>query len=128
MRVRTRFGVAIAIIALTLSPLAFAAAQSRSTTRPAPTTPGPILLAWGVGGVLTKDGTIWQYRPEARRWVTIDQSFTLDGEKRTLLPLPVPASEIESMQGFGFLLTRAGVAWLYDLDENRWKNIGKPGS
>jgi hypothetical protein len=88
--------------------------------------PGSIVLAWGVGGVLTQDGTLWQFRPESRRWVTIDQSFGLDGEHRNVLPLPVPAREIAEMQGFGFLVTRQGAAWIYNLDKNRWESIGTP--
>ncbi len=87
---------------------------------------GRVLLSWGVGGVLTDDGRLWQYRPEKSRWVTIDESFRLDGERRHVLPLPVPAREIRSMEGFGFLVTRTGTAWLYDLDANRWRNIGGP--
>ena len=86
-----------------------------------------VLLTWGVGGVLTEDGTLWQYRPESRRWVTIDQSFALDGERRKVLPLPVAAREIARMEGFRFLVTQRGVAWLYNLDQNRWENVGTPG-
>jgi hypothetical protein len=86
-----------------------------------------VLVAWGVGGVLTSDGTLWQYRPEKSRWVTIDESFRMDGEQRRILPLPVPAREVQLMQGFGFLVTRSGVAWLYDLDANRWRSLGTPG-
>ena len=88
---------------------------------------GKILLAWGVGGVLTDDGTLWQFRPESRRWVTVDQSFALDGERRKVLPLPVAADQVGEMHGFGFLVTKGGSAWLYDLDENRWESIGAPG-
>lgn len=88
---------------------------------------GEILLVWGVGGVLTDDGTLWQFRPESRRWVTVDQSFALDGERRKVLPLPVPAGQIAHMRGFGFLVTKDGSAWLYNLDSNTWENIGTPG-
>lgn len=89
---------------------------------------GEILLVWGVGGVLTDDGTLWQFRPESRRWVTVDQSFALDGERRKVLPLPVPAGEVAHMRGFGFLVTKGGSAWLYNLDSDTWENIGAPGS
>jgi hypothetical protein len=137
MRVPTRIAVAVGMAALIVLPLALSGgqsgAQSRSSSttrvvRPAPSKPGRIVQIWGVGGVLTQDGTLWQYRPEARRWVTIDQSFALDNEKRSVLPLPVSASEVALMQGFGFLVTRSGEAWIYDLDENRWQNVGRPGA
>jgi hypothetical protein len=89
---------------------------------------GNILIAWGVGGVLTDDGTLWQYRPESRKWVTVDQSFSLDGERRKVMPLPVAPQDIAQMQGFGFLVTKTGTCWLYNLDENRWEKIGAPGA
>jgi hypothetical protein len=57
----------------------------------------------------------------------VDQSFALDGERRKVLPLPVPAGEIADMQGFGFIVTKGGSAWLYNLDEDAWENIGAPG-
>ena len=88
---------------------------------------GEIVLVWGVGGVLTDDGTLWQFRPESRRWVTVDQSFALDGERRKVLPLPVAAGEIAHMRGFGFIVTKGGSAWLYNLDTDAWENIGAPG-
>jgi hypothetical protein len=88
---------------------------------------GNVVLVWGVGGVLTDDGTLWQFRPESRRWVTVDQSFALDGERRGVLPLPVAVGEIAHMQGFGFIVTESGSAWLYNLDTNKWENIGAPG-
>ena len=46
--------------------------------------------------------------------------------KRNVLPLPVPASEVSRMEGFGFIVTRSGQCWLYNLDSNRWENIGRP--
>jgi hypothetical protein len=106
-----------------------AAAQSRTLAgRAAYSAPGGhVLMAWGVGGVLTDDGKLWQYRPEKARWVTIDESFSMDGEQRHVLPLPVAARDVQFMQGFGFLVTRGGSAWLYDLDKNTWRNIGAPG-
>jgi len=118
----------VAILACIMA-LAFASwrgGTARAAERPAPA--GNILLAWGVGGVLTDDGTLWQYRPESRKWVTVDQSFTLDGERRKVLPLPVPPQDIVQMQGFGFLVTKAGACWIYNLDENRWERIGAPGA
>jgi hypothetical protein len=106
----------------------WAAAQSKTTAaKPATAPAGHILLAWGVGGVLVDDGNLWQYRPEKSKWVTIDESFRMDGEQRKVLPLPVAARDVQFMQGFGFLVTRSGAAWLYDLDQNRWRSLGSPG-
>jgi len=118
----------VAILAAAMI-LAFALSrgdQARAAVRPAPA--GNVLLAWGVGGVLTDDGNLWQYRPESRKWVTVDQSFALDGERRKVLPLPVSANQIAQMQGFGFLVTRSGACWIYDLDKNQWQRIGTPDS
>ena len=109
--------------------LAFAFARggpARAAVRQTPA--GNVLIAWGVGGVLTDDGNLWQYRPESRKWVTVDQSFALDGERRKVLPLPVPAGQIAQMQGFGFLVTRGGACWIYNLDQNHWERIGAPES
>jgi hypothetical protein len=100
--------------------------QARAAARPAPA--GHVMMAWGVGVVLTDDGTLWQYRPESRKWVTVDQSFALDGERRKVLPLPVSPKQIAQMQGFGFLVTRSGACWIYDLDKNQWQRIGTPAS
>jgi hypothetical protein len=100
--------------------------QARAAARTAPA--GNVLMAWGVGGVLTDDGNLWQYRPESRKWVTVDQSFALDGERRKVLPLPVAVNQIAQMQGFGFLVTRSGACWIYNLDQNRWERIGTPES
>ena len=118
----------LAILAATMV-LAFVTLHggpARAAERAVPA--GNILIAWGVGGVLTDDGTLWQYRPESRKWVTVDQSFTLDGERRKVLPLPVAPQDIVQMQGFGFLVTKSGACWIYNLDENRWEKIGAPGA
>ena len=85
-----------------------------------------IVATYGVGGVLKSDGKLYQWRPERRQWVSLDESFKLDGEKRNVLPLPVSASEVARMEGFGFIVTRSGQCWLYNLDSNRWENIGRP--
>lgn len=92
----------------------------------AATTASTIVATYGVGGVLKSDGRLYQWRPERKQWVTIDESFRLDGETRRILPLPVMPSEVVRMEGFGFLVTRSGTCWLYDLDANRWENIGRP--
>jgi hypothetical protein len=85
-----------------------------------------VVATYGVGGVLKSDGKLYQWRPERRQWVTIDESFKIDGEKRSVLPLPVAASDVARMEGFGFIVTKAGTAYLYNLDSNRWENIGRP--
>jgi hypothetical protein len=87
---------------------------------------GQIVLAWGVGGVLTQDGTLWQFRPDTGAWVTVDDAFDKEGRKTHVLPLPVPVGEIADMESFGFLVTRSGNCWLYDLEKDSWREIGPP--
>ena len=100
--------------------------QARSPAEAAGGARSPVVATYGVGGVLRSDGALYQWRPEKKQWVTIDESFRLDGESRKVLPLPVPASEVSRMEGFGFIVTRSGSCWLYNLDTNRWENIGRP--
>ena len=97
-------------------------ATAASRTTPAST----VVATYGVGGVLKSDGRLYQYRPERRQWVTLDESFKLDGETRNVHPLPVAANEVARMEGFGFIVTRSGQCWLYNLDSNQWENIGRP--
>ncbi len=87
---------------------------------------GPIVLVYGVGGVLTQDGTLWQFRPDTGAWVTVDAAFDKEGRKTHVLPLPVPVGEIADMESFGFLVTRSGNCWLYDLEKDNWREIGPP--
>lgn len=87
---------------------------------------GSVVATYGVGGILKSNGYLYQYRPEKKAWVTIDESFRLDGETRKVLPLPVAASDVARMEGFGFIVTKTGSCWLYNLDTNRWENIGRP--
>lgn len=89
-------------------------------------TGGTIVATYGVGGVLKSDGVLYQWRPEQKKWVTLDESFKLDGESRKVMPLPVRSTEVIRMEGFGFLVTRSGTCWLYNLDTNQWENIGRP--
>jgi len=96
---------------------------SQAATAPAST---GIVATYGVGGVLKSNGMLYQWRPEKKQWVTLDESFRLDGETRKVLPLPVPAGDVARMEGFGCIVTRSGVCWLYNLDANRWENIGRP--
>jgi len=96
-----------------------AAAQRRGTRK--------IVSAFGVGGLMTEDGALWQYLPDVKRWMTIDEAFRRDGREGTqILPLPVDAKAIRFMQSWGFLVTQGGDVWQYDLDSNRWVNIGAP--
>jgi hypothetical protein len=87
---------------------------------------GGLVAGFGVGGVLTRDGELWQYRPDRDKWVTLDESFALEGQATKLVPLPVPAEEVKLMETFGFLVTWSDDCWLYDLDRNEWKKIGAP--
>ena len=92
----------------------------------APASGSTVVATYGVGGVLKSNGFLYQWRPEKKVWVTIDESFRMDGETRKVLPIPVAASEVARMEGFGFIVTRSGTCWLYNLDSNRWENIGRP--
>jgi hypothetical protein len=112
--------VAAAVLALAL----VVALRDGSSAAPVSSS---IVTTYGVGGVLRTDGVLYQWRPEQKKWVTIDESFRLDGETtRHILPIPVPASDVARMEGFGFIVTRSGACWLYNLDSNRWENIGRP--
>ena len=87
---------------------------------------GEIVLSYGVGGVLTRDGTLWQFRPDTGAWVTVDDAFGKEGQETHVLPLPVPVAEIAAMESFGFIVTRSGGCWLYDLEKDHWREIGPP--
>ena len=109
--------------------IGLAAAWALHAASPAQAAPGPggaVVATYGVGGLLKSNGTLYQWRPERKQWVTIDESFKLDGETRHVLPLPVAAADVARMEGFGFIVTHSGNCWLYNLDTNRWENIGKP--
>lgn len=127
-----RIPLVLAAVA-TAAVLALAAGSKAGSSAAAGTAPpraasgsSPILATYGVGGVLKSDGKLYQWRPEKKQWVTIDESFRLDGESRSILPLPVAATDVGRMEGFGFIVTRSGNCWLYNLDTNRWENIGRP--
>lgn len=85
-----------------------------------------IVGVFGVGGVISESGALWQYLPDDKRWMTIDEAFKRDGRETHILPLPVPAKQIRFMESWGFLVTQDGSVWQYDLDANRWQNIGTP--
>jgi hypothetical protein len=116
-----RLLAATAAVAIGLSALWALRADSA-----APPSGSSVVATYGVGGVLKSNGFLYQWRPEKKVWVTIDESFRMDGENRKVLPLPVGASEVARMEGFGFIVTRSGTCWLYNLDSNRWENIGRP--
>jgi hypothetical protein len=90
--------------------------------------PQEILRAFAVGGVLTADGTLWQYLPEKKRWYTIDEAFRAQGKETRILPLPVKAEEIADLSTWGFLVTSANVCWLYDIEQKRWVELPAPVS
>ena len=117
---------AACVLALSAGLKAVPTAVAQTTPSRAAAGSSPILATYGVGGVLKADGKLYQWRPEKKQWVTIDESFRLDNENRSILPLPVPASDVARMEGFGFIVTRSGGCWLYNLDTNRWENIGRP--
>lgn len=90
--------------------------------------PQEVLRAFAVGGVLTADGTLWQYLPEKKRWYTIDEAFRAQGKETRILPLPVKAEEIADLSTWGFLVTSASVCWLYDIEQKRWVELPSPAS
>ncbi|MFH1145105.1 MAG: hypothetical protein V1774_11225 [Candidatus Eisenbacteria bacterium] len=85
-----------------------------------------VVLAFGVGSVLTRDGTLWVYRPDTDLWLTIDEAFKEEGRETKILPLPVAPSDIAEMESFGFLLTKGGESWLYEFTTDRWRRIPPP--
>jgi hypothetical protein len=87
--------------------------------------PGTILKVFSVGGVLTADGTLWQYSP-SRKWQTIDEAFLDQGRETKILPLPVKPGEIAEMATWGFFLTKDGRCFLYDLETNEWRELPPP--
>jgi hypothetical protein len=123
---RSRIALFLAVVLATSTALAGITHLDQPAPANAAAAPAGVVVTYGVGGVLKSDGRLYQWRPERRQWVTIDESFRLDGETRSILPLPVVASEVARMEGFGFIVTRAGHCWLYNLDSNKWENIGRP--
>jgi hypothetical protein len=89
---------------------------------------GRIVQTFAVGGVLTEDGTLWQFNMEDGVWLDVDEAFEAQGRQTKVHPLPVRASEIARMESFGFLVTHSGTCWLYDLEKDVWREIGSPPS
>jgi hypothetical protein len=90
--------------------------------------PPEVLRAFAVGGVLTADGTLWQYLPDKKMWLTIDDAFRAQGKQTRILPLPVKVSEIADLSTWGFLVSVTGTCWLYDIQANRWVELPSPGA
>jgi hypothetical protein len=87
-----------------------------------------VLRAFAVGGILTTDGMLWQYLPDKKRWLTIDEAFQAQGKETKILPLPVKAEEIADLSTWGFLVSVSGACWLYDIAQNKWVELPAPGS
>ena len=87
---------------------------------------GSIVLAFGPGGVLTQDGTPWQYNMEKGVWITVDEAFEEQGQQTHVQPLPVSVNQIARMESFGFIVTHTGTCWLFDIEKDLWKEIGAP--
>lgn len=87
---------------------------------------GHVLLAFGVGGVLTADGGVWQYRPDNDQWYTMDEAFRQEGRETHVVPLPVAAGEIAQMASFGFIVTKSGDTWLYEISTDKWRKLSRP--
>jgi hypothetical protein len=88
--------------------------------------PGSLVGTFGVGGVVTREGRLWQYRPDKSRWVSLDESFALEGQATSIIPLPIPVQKIRFLETFGFLVATDDVCWLYNIDQHRWEEIGTP--
>jgi hypothetical protein len=116
----------VATAAVTIGLAALWSLQAETPAQAQAAAGSAVVATYGVGGVLTSNGSLSQWRPEKKTWVTIDESFRLDGETRKVLPLPVAAADVARMEGFGFIVTKSGSCWLYNLDTNRWENIGRP--
>ena len=85
-----------------------------------------VVATYGVGGVVTRDGQLFQYRPDKKKWITLDESFALEGQGTSAVPLPVPVERIRFMETFGFLVTLDGECWLYNIEQQQWESIGAP--
>lgn len=91
-----------------------------------PTVKSGIVATYGVGGVVTASGAFWQYRPDKDGWVSLDESFALESETTKIAPLPVPMAQVAHIETFGFLVDRDDNCWLYNIEGQKWQNIGKP--
>ncbi|MBD3236486.1 MAG: hypothetical protein GF330_07270 [Candidatus Eisenbacteria bacterium] len=93
---------------------------------PASNAAGEIVLAINVGSVLTRDGTLWVYRPDLEKWLTIDEAFRQEGRETHLMPLPVPVDQIRDMATYGFIVTETDQLWLYEHATDKWRQLPTP--
>ena len=114
--------IGLAVVAVVAMALAYQTGRASNEAG----RPPRIVGVYGVGGVIGEDGTLWQYMPDRKKWLTIDAAFDGEGRQTHILPLPVPAGDIQYMQSWGFLVTRAGACWHFDLNTDRWENVGLP--
>jgi hypothetical protein len=122
--------VACAVALLALQPV-LSGNDHRTTSgavqaQTAPPASSQALMTYSVGGILTADGTLWQFHPDESKWMTIDEAFHEQGRETRILPLPVPASEIADMDTFGFILSKSGEIWLYEFASDAWRKIDSP--
>jgi len=87
---------------------------------------GTVVGTFGVGGVLTREGKLWQYRPDKKKWVSLDESFALEGQGTSVVPLPVAPGKIRFMETFGFLVADNDRCWLYNVEQKLWEDVGVP--
>ncbi|MFQ5600843.1 MAG: hypothetical protein ACE5G2_09850 [Candidatus Krumholzibacteriia bacterium] len=85
-----------------------------------------IIGVYGLGGIISEDGSLWQWMPDQRKWMTIDEVLGAEGMQTQILPLPVDVHDIRFMETWGFLVTHDGQVWHYSLNEQRWENVGTP--
>ena len=57
----------------------------------------------------------WNHLADKGRWLSLDESFALEGQASKVVPLPVSPKEIRFMETFGFLVTRTDECWLYNV-------------
>lgn len=118
--------LAAGLVLLCLSVLAGGVPSTPPAAAQSPIGPGKILFTTGPGGVLASDGTLWVYRPDQEKWLSIDEAFRNEGKDTNILPLPVPVEKIQDMSTWGFFLTTEGELWMYDLSADTWKALPPP--
>ena len=94
----------------TVAAVAMAAAFQSGRASNGAGRPPRILGVYGVGGVIGEDGNLWQYMPDRKKWLTIDEAFKSEERDTHVLPLPVPVADIQFMESWGFLVTPDGAS------------------